>query len=198
MLLLTLALASSQLPAFNPGLAAAQCVEENDAQDFDAQAECYKSLIRDYREVTALHRFAKPVLDAAIERCVVEYADGRRPDWNMIQICANRDDRLLTEVSVASPGFDAARARTHCRKEQNERPDVVLADCFKYEVIGSRNFAMFQAQYKEEAVQSSFRICLERWTADGITDWDMASFCAQDQLDGFERLAPLAKGAASR
>lgn len=200
MLLLAMALASSPLPSFDPALAAAQCAEENDAHDFDAQAECFGRLIRDHREIAALHRFAKPALRAAIDRCVTEYGDGDRPDWNMIQICANRDEELATATTLANDSFDAGRARVHCAREKKERPDVVIEDCFRYEVAGARNFRLFQAIYTDAALQSSFRICLERWTTDKITDWDMTSFCAQDQLDGFERLAPLqaGSGAAAR
>ncbi|SEH11077.1 hypothetical protein SAMN05428974_0132 [Sphingopyxis sp. YR583] len=191
MLLLAMTLASSQLPAFSPGLAAAQCVDENDAHDFDAQAECLKSLIRDHREVSAVHRFAKPVLRAEIDRCVTDYSDGEKSDWNMIQICANRDEASLRETSLGNTRFDAERARVRCAKEQKEdRPDLVLEDCFKYEIIGARNFTLFQAIYPDAAIQSSFRICLERWTADNLTDWGMVFYCAQDQLDGLERLAP--------
>lgn len=191
MFLLAMALASSQLPAFSPGLAVAQCADENEAHDFDAQAECVKSLIRDHREVSAVYRFAKPVLRTAIDRCVADYSEGDKPDWNMIQICANRDEALLTETSLATAGFDADRARVHCRKEQKDRPDLALDDCFKDEVVSSRNFTLFKAIYKDPTVQSSFRICLDRWTTEGLTDWGMVSFCAQDQLDGFDRLAPL-------
>lgn len=191
MFLLAMALASSQLPAFSPGLAVAQCADENEAHDFDAQAECVKSLIRDHREVSAVYRFAKPALKTAIDRCVADYSEGDKPDWNMIQICANRDEVVLTETSLASAKFDADRARVRCRKEQKERPDLVLEDCFKDEVVSARNFTLFQAIYGDAAVQSSFRICLDRWTSEGLTDWGMVSFCAQDQLDGFDRLAPL-------
>lgn len=191
MLLLAMALASSPLPPFEPASAVAQCAHENEAHDFDAQAECVKGLIRDHREVTAVHRFAKPVLGAAIERCVAEYSDDGKADWNMIQICVNRDEQLASETVLANAGFDTGRARVHCKKEKSDRPDVDLADCFKDEVASARNFTLFQAIYGDAAVQSSFRICLDRWTKDGLTDWGMVNFCAQDQLDGFDRLAPL-------
>jgi hypothetical protein len=187
MLLLAVTLASSQLPVFDPGLAVAQCVDEHEAHDFDAQAECVKGLIRDHREVSALHRFAKP----ALRNAIAEYSDDGKPDWNMIQICVNRDDGLSTGTTLANAGFDAGRARIHCTNEKNDRPDLALKDCFKHEVAGARNFTLFQAIYTDAAVQSSFRICLERWTTGTLIDWDMVSFCAQDQLDGFERLAPL-------
>lgn len=198
MFLFAMALASSPLPAFDPRLAVAQCVDENDAHDFDAQIECVKGLIRDHREVAALHTYAKPGLRAALDRCVADYSENARPDWNMIEICSGRDKALWTDVSVAGATFDADRARIHCKKEQEQRADLDAEDCFKDEVISHRNFALFKAIYRGAALQSSFRICLERWTTDNETDdWGMVNFCAQDQLDGFERLAPMRAEAGS-
>ncbi|MDO9362277.1 MAG: hypothetical protein Q7T60_05085 [Sphingopyxis sp.] len=191
MLLLVMALASSPLPAFNPAQAVAQCADENEAQDFDAQAECVKSLNRDHRELSAVYRFAKPALKTAIERCVADYSEDDKPDWNMTQICSQRNEALLTETSLTNAKFDPDLARVRCKKEQTDRPDLVLADCFKDEVVSARNFTLFQAIYKEVALQSSFQICLKRWTDDDLIDWGMVSYCAQDQLDGFDSLAPL-------
>ena len=191
MLLLAMALASSPLPAFNPAQAVAQCADENEAQDFDAQAGCVKSLNRDHRELSAVYRFAKPALKTAIERCVADYSEDDKPDWNMIQICSQRNEALLTETSLTNAKFDPDLARVRCKKEQTDRPDLVLADCFKDEVVSARNFTLFQAIYKEVALQSSFQICLKRWTDDNLIDWGMVSYCAQDQLDGFDSLAPL-------
>lgn len=193
-----MALASSPLPAFDPGLAVAQCVDENDAHDFDAQIECVKGLIRDHREVAALHKYAKPGLRAALERCVADYGGNARPDWNMIEICSGRDKSLWTDVSVAGDRFDADRARVHCKKEQEERAELDPEDCFKDEVISHRNYTLFKAIYPDKGLQSAFRICLDRWTTDNETnDWGMVNFCAQDQLDGFERLAPMRADAGS-
>ncbi len=191
MFLLAMALASSPLPAFDPAQAAAQCADENEAHDFDAQAECVKSLIRDHRELSAVYRFAKPALEAAIERCVADYSEDDKPDWNMTQICSQRNEALLTETSLTNAKFDPDLARVRCKKEQTERTDLVLADCFKDEVVSARNFTLFQAVYADATLQSSFQICLKRWTDDNLIDWGMVSYCAQDQLDGFDRLAPL-------
>lgn len=191
MFLLAMALASSPLPAFDPAQAAAQCAAENEAHDFDAQAECVKSLIRDHRELSAVYRFAKPALKAAIERCVADYSEDGKPDWNMTQICSQRNEALLTETSLTNAEFDPGLARVRCKKEQKERVDLVLADCFKDEIVSARNFTLFQAIYSDAALQSSFQICLKRWTDGNLIDWGMVSYCAQDQLDGFDRLAPL-------
>ena len=59
------------------------------------------------------------------------------------------------------------------------------------EVVSARNFTLFQAVYADAMLQSSFQICLKRWTDDNLIDWGMVSYCAQDQLDGFDSLAPL-------
>lgn len=198
MFLFAIALAASPLPAFDPGLAVAQCAGENDVHDFDAQIDCVKGLIRDHREVAALYKYAKPGLRAAVERCVADYSENARPDWSMIEICSGRDETLWTDVSISGDKFDADRGRLHCKKEQEQRADLDPADCFKDEVISHRNFALFKAIYRDETLQSSFRICLKRWTTDNATDdWDMVSFCAQDQVDGFERLAPMRADAGS-
>ena len=195
MLMFALALAASpqpaaSLPPFLPRQAVAQC-EAEEPGDFDAQAECVKGLIRDYRQLSALYRYAKPALREAIDGCIAEYREDGRPDWNMTQICTHRGDTLLTEVTVARDKFDMDGARAHCRREQSERADVNFDDCVRYEVIGHRDFALFKAVYPDKAVQASFALCLDRWTKDGLTDWDMTSYCAQDQLDGVERLAAL-------
>ena len=98
---------------------------------------------------------------------------------------------LLTETSLTNAEFDPGLARVRCKKEQKERVDLVLADCFKDEIVSARNFTLFQAIYSDAGLQSSFQICLKRWTDDNLIDWGMVSYCAQDQLDGFDRLAPL-------
>jgi len=199
MLMFALALAASpqpaaSLPPFIPAQAIAQC-EAEEPGDFDAQAECVKSLIRDYRQLSALYRYAKPGLKDAIDSCIAEYREDGRPDWNMTQICTHRSDTLLTEVTIDRGTFDVDGARAHCRREQGERPDVNLDDCYRNEIIGHRDFALFRAVYPDKAVQASFAICRDRWTKDGLTDWDMVTYCAQDQVDGVERLAVL-RGAA--
>jgi len=196
MLIFAMALATSSLPAFDTGSAIARCVDESDAGDFDAQTECMTGRIRDYRELSAVYRYAKPALREAIDRCVAEYSEDGAQDWNMIQICANEDETLLVEVSIADGKFDAGRARAHCQREQQERPGVVPAECFKDAVIGNRNFTLFKAVYPDARMRAPFALCLDRWTKDGLTDWDMVSYCAQDQLDGVEQLARLYPGGA--
>lgn len=188
MLLFALAVAAAPLPDFDASSALTQCTAEKDAYDFDAQAECLGGLIRDYREIGLLVRFARPSLTSAIEGCVAEYSENGQPDWSLIQICVNRQDDLLTETRIPERPIDLNLARTHCDKEHEARPDVSLDTCLRDEVIGYRNFELARATYSHHALQSSFAICVERWTTEGVTDWDMSFYCAQDQLDGYEQL----------
>ncbi len=199
MMIFALALAAStqqlaSLPPFAPDEAVAQCEDEGQG-DFDRQAECVTSLIRDYRQLSALYRYAKPNLRDAIDRCMAEYREDGRNDWNMTQICAHRDESLLAEVTIDTGKFDAEEASAHCRREKSGRPDVNLDDCYTNEIIGHRDFALFKAIYLDRGLQASFAICRDRWEQDGLTDWDMVSFCAKDQLDGVDRLKALRQAA---
>lgn len=190
MLLFAMALAAPQLPPFDPALALAGCIRENDPNDFDAQSDCFEGLNRDYRELTVLYRYAKPALKAAIETCVAMNEDAGSPDWNHIEICANDDAALLMETQIPERALDMAQARARCAAQLKERPDTLLKDCLKDETVSYRNFALFKAAYPDASLQAAFRICQARWTDGGLPSWGMISFCAQDQLDAFEQLAP--------
>lgn len=194
MLIFAMALAASSLPAFDTGSAIARCTDESDADDFDARSECINGRIRDYRELSAVYRYAKPALREAIDHCVADNSEDGQQDWNMIQICANENEALLAEVSIADSKFDPERARAHCRRERQERPGTAPAECFKDAVIGNRNFTLFKAVYPDARMRASFALCLDRWTKEGLTDWDMVSYCAQDQVDGVDELARLNPG----
>jgi hypothetical protein len=191
MILLAMALAASDYPAFDPEQTALVCEEKRKEATwgsiYDTNEECVADQRGDHRHFLVLAE-SEPALRPSFTLCLERWTKNGLPDWGMIAFCANdmvngkRDFVLLRRAAPK-----AVRASIdNCAKGDGDDDGPADWDerwsCAREQMSGYRDFQLFRAAAPDGETRKAIDGCASQWIDGeaGTIDWSMVVECAED------------------